>query len=129
LSESLRQAFIVYLASHHRPIAELLEPNIKQMEAAYASEFSGMTRDPIALKVLEETQSELPRMILAALTRNERTFLLSIKLGEPDWSLLPISHLSQLPALRWKLANIERLKSDPGKHATAISQLKRVLEL
>ena len=99
------------------------------MEAAYASDFSGMTRDPIALKVLEETQSELPRMILAALTGNERTFLLSIKLGEPDWSLLPISHLSQLPALRWKLANIERLKSDPGKHATAISQLKRVLEL
>ena len=52
-----------------------------------------------------------------------------IKLGEPDWSLLPIPHLAQLPAVRWKLDNIEALKSNSGKHADAVERLRRILEL
>ena len=129
LSEPLRRAFVVYLACHPRPMAELLEPNSKPMGAVYESEFSGMTRDSVGLEVLENTQAELPKMLLSALTGGERRFLLSIKRGEPDWALLPIPHLSQLPALQWKLANIERLKRDSRKHAAAISRLSRVLGL
>jgi hypothetical protein len=30
----------------------------------------------------------------------------------PDWSLLNIPHLKDMPAIRWKLGNLERLQRD-----------------
>lgn len=35
--------------------------------------------------------------------------------AEPDWSLLPYAHLRQLPALQWKLSNVNRLKRNAQK--------------
>jgi predicted nucleotidyltransferase component of viral defense system len=129
LSEPLRQAFVVYLASHDRPMAELLSPHPKALRVVFDREFSGMAREPLSVESLEATQSQLHEMLRAALTSNERAFLLSIKRGEPDWSLLPIPHLSELPALRWKLINIEKLKQSPGKHRAAVDALRSVLSM
>ena len=127
--ERLRQAFVVYLASHGRPMAELLAPSVKPLRDVFVREFEGMTRESIAVDDLEATQAELPALILSALTSSERQFLMSIKRGEPEWSLLPIPHLAELPALRWKLTNIEALKRSPQKHAAAIDRLRRILAL
>ncbi len=127
--ERLRQAFVVYLASHGRPMAELLAPNVKPLRDVFVREFEGMTRESIRVDDLEATQAELPALILSTLTSSERQFLLSIKRGEPEWSLLPIPHLAGLPALRWKLTNIEALKRSPEKHAAAIDRLRRILAL
>lgn len=129
LDEALRQAFVVYLASHDRPMAELLAPRAKPLRDAFEREFAGMAREPISVEVLEETQATLPGLLRSSLSLNERQFLLSIKRGEPDWSLLPIPHLSELPALRWKLANIETLKRAPARHKSAIDALRTVLEI
>ena len=52
------------------------------------------------------------------LTADERQFLLSLVAAEPEWSLLGVPHLEQLPGLRWKLQNLERLrKADARKFA------------
>ncbi len=40
----------------------------------------------------------------------ERRFLLSLVAAKPEWSLLGVPHLEQLPGLRWKLQNLERLR-------------------
>ena len=127
--ERLRQAFVVYLASHGRPMAELLAPSVKPLRDVFVREFEGMTRKSIGVDDLEATQAELPALILSALTSSERRFLMSIKRGEPEWSLLPIPHLAELPALRWKLTNIEALKRSNEKHAAAIDRLRRILAL
>jgi len=50
---------------------------------------------------------QLPR----ALTVSHRDFLLSLVRAEPAWELMPFSHLQELPALRWKVTNLRRLKS------------------
>ncbi|WP_018972509.1 nucleotidyl transferase AbiEii/AbiGii toxin family protein [Rudaea cellulosilytica] len=129
IDEPLRQAFVVYLASHHRPMAELLAPRAKSLRATFDTEFAGMPREPIAVEILEGVQAAFPGQLLSNLSANERRFLLSIKRGDPDWSLLPIPHLSELPALRWKLANIERMKQSAARHRQAVDKLRTILEI
>ena len=129
IDESLRRAFVVYLASHPRPIAELLDPRPKPLRGVFEREFAGMTREPISVEALESAQAALPALLRAELSEAERRFLLSIKLGEPEWSLLPIPHLSELPALRWKLANIETMKRTSARHRLAVDSLRTLLEL
>lgn len=129
LDDALRQAFVVYLAGHHRPMAELLKPRIKPLRETFERAFAGMAREPISLQALESTQAELPNLLRSSLNQNERRFLLSILLGEPDWALLPISHLAELPALKWKLVNVENLKRSPAKHRAAVAALRAVLEI
>ena len=47
----------------------------------------------------------------------------------PDWSLLEIAHLDQLPAIRWKLQNLQQLaRENPTKLRTQADDLTRLLE-
>jgi len=41
-----------------------------------------------------------------------RRFLISIKRGEPDWTLLDLPDVKDLPAVRWKLENLSKLSSE-----------------
>lgn len=47
VTDNIRKAFIVYLASHDRPINELLDPARKDIWRIYESEFAGMTANEI----------------------------------------------------------------------------------
>lgn len=127
IPDSIRQAFVAYLAGHRRPIAELLQPNRKPIEDLFANHFAGMTEKPVALAVLEAARTQLFEWVASALTDTERRFLLSIKQGEPDWSLLPFEGLDRWPAIQWKLHNIQ-LMSD-RRHKAAIRRLREVLDL
>jgi hypothetical protein len=46
---------------------------------------------------------ELPHRLTAV----HRQFLSGLVRAEPDWSLMQCPHAADLPALRWKLANLE----------------------
>ncbi len=125
LTEKIRQAFIVYLISHPRPMAELLAPNELDIASIFENEFQGMTRISMTLGELSEARRTLVKKIQASLTEEERNFILSVKLGEPEWSLMPFEHIHQLPAVQWKLANIAKMPRD--KHKKAVDKLKRAL--
>ena len=127
LSDEIRTACIIYLAGHPRPIAELLSPNYQPLENLYATQFAGMTREPTTIGTLAETRIRLVRELKENLTENERLFLLSIKTGKPEWDRVPVEHLEQLPALKWKLRNIRNM--DSQKHKQSIEKLRQVLEL
>lgn len=127
IPDSIRQAFVAYLAGHRRPIAELLQPNRKPIEDLVANHFAGMTEEPVELAQLEAARTQLFDWAASALTDNERRFLLSIKQGEPDWSLLPFEGLDRWPTIQWKLHNIQ-LMSD-RRHKAAIRRLREVLDL
>ena len=52
---------------------------------------------------------------------------MSLVAAEPEWKLLSVPHLEQLPGLRWKLQNLARLqKSDAGKFAEQSDTLARL---
>ena len=61
-------------------------------------------------------------------TEKDRGFLLSFKRGEPDWSLFDEPSPAELPAIRWKLMNIQRLSKNPDKRQEQIKKLDEVLE-
>ncbi len=46
-------------------------------------------------------------------------FLLSFKRGEPRWELLGVAHAPNLPAVRWKLHNLDRMGAARRRQAVA----------
>jgi predicted nucleotidyltransferase component of viral defense system len=127
LNEEISQAFVVCLASHNRPMSELLSPNFQGFRQTYENEFKGMSSIDVSYEELEKIRIELPSLILSRLSRNEREFLLSVKMGIPDFGLLSISGLENLPAIKWKVKNISRMESK--KRITATEKLKAILNL
>jgi hypothetical protein len=87
-----------------------------------------MTAEPVALDALLAARDRMVRELQTGLSAAERRFLLSLVAAEPEWSLLGVEHLQQLPGLRWKLQNIEQLrKANPKKFATQSDELARLL--
>jgi predicted nucleotidyltransferase component of viral defense system len=128
ITPRIRRAFVVYLASHNRPIHEVLFPELRDIRQDYERTFQGMTREPVALNTLLEVRARLVDQIHRELDENERKFLLSLVSNDPQWNLLGIDHLAELPAIRWKLRNLEELKrQNPTKHATQAEELARLL--
>jgi len=126
ISERLKNAFLVYLMSHNRPMAELLAPHQVDIELLYRTEFDGMTFEPSSLQDLEGTLSRLNKKIHTALTNPDRHFLISFKKGEADWSAFPIPDVERLPAIQWKMLNLNRM--DRTKRQKAIIKLEKVLQ-
>ncbi|MDV2375405.1 MULTISPECIES: nucleotidyl transferase AbiEii/AbiGii toxin family protein [Gammaproteobacteria] len=125
ITERLRKALLVYIISHPRPIAELLNPHFKDITGLYEGEFSNMAEQDIPLADLEAAREQLVRIINTSLTPQEREFLLSFKNYTPNWTQLGLAGIDQLPAVRWKLQNLARMK--PEKHAVAYARLKDLL--
>jgi hypothetical protein len=95
------------------------------MATAFANEFVGLTRDPVALEELHQVRQRLKETLPAALTPSHRQFLLGLVAGEPDWNLMRCAHLSELPAIRWKLLNLAKLKkANPRKFAQQLKELR-----
>jgi len=115
--------FVAYLAGHNRPVHEVLFARAKPLEPAFTNEFAGMTRDVIGLDTLVRVQGrlleELPRQLIPA----HREFLLTLVQGSPDWGQMPMRHLHELPAIKWKLMNLVKLRKSGAARFAAQRQL------
>ena len=127
ITDDIRTAFVVYLASHDRPIHELLDPKRKDVRRIYENEFAGMPVEEIAYKDLIAARETLIEILKKELTDDEKTFLVSIKSGEPNWAVLGIKGIEKLPALQWKLVNIRKIGLK--KRGELLGKLKRTLGL
>ena len=129
ITAGIRRAFVVYLASHNRPVHEVLFPSLRDIRQEFEHNFAGMTVEPVELDALLAARERMVREIQQRLTADERRFLMSLVAAEPEWKLLNVPHLEQLPSLRWKLQNLERLqKSDARKFAEQSDTLARLFE-
>ncbi|HIO97122.1 MAG TPA: nucleotidyl transferase AbiEii/AbiGii toxin family protein [Leucothrix sp.] len=122
ITENIRKALIVYIISHSRAIVELFNPIEKDISDLYDGEFKNMAFVSTSLNSLEESRKELIQIINESLLDNEKAFLLSFKNKVPDWGLLDLEGIKDLPAVRWKLENLHRMKAD--KHALAYNKLE-----
>jgi|TARA_R110000772_G_scaffold205498_2_gene315841 predicted nucleotidyltransferase component of viral defense system len=112
ISDELRRAFLVYLISHNRPMAEVLAPTRKPLADEFARGFVGMTQEPVALADLEAAREAIIAAMVADMPNPHRHFLVTFKRGEPDWELLEIPEARHLPAVLWKQHNLDRLPDD-----------------
>lgn len=128
LTEALLRTFMVYLASSSRPPHELLDPNHIDLTVAYKDEFVGMTRRPVELDELLAVRMQLIKDIQSRLSGPIAEFLIGLQAGKPDFEVLGFSTASELPAVRWKLQNLNRLiENDQKKHKQQTSQLEKLL--
>ncbi len=115
ISEKLKDAFMVYLLGHPRPMSEVIKPRLKDIEAIYHSEFKGMTIDEVSLESLLETRNEMIAKLHEALTDKDKQFLLEVKRGDADWSSFILPEVQHLPAIQWKLHNLAQMQADKRK--------------
>ena len=126
ITETLKNTFIVYLLSHPRPIAELLEPRMKDIEALYEKEFVGMTMETVSLESLIQTRIDLIKKIHEKLSDDDKAFILSVKSGTPKWELFAYPEAKDLPAVKWKLHNLSKMSKE--KRNIATKKLENVLK-
>lgn len=129
LTDALFRTFLVYVASSGRPPHELLEPNLIDLDLPYAREFEGMTAAAVPLVDLIATRDQLITDIQARLDERAKTFLLSLHDGTPDFDAISYPDAANLPAVKWKLINLERLKAaNPAKHQTLRQEIQKLFE-
>jgi predicted nucleotidyltransferase component of viral defense system len=127
INDELRKAFIVYLLSHNRPIAELLAPTRLDISAEFRRGLEGMTGNPVILGELLQAREDLIGAVVGNMPDGHRRFLMTVKRGEPDWALLELPGADTLPAVRWRLENLAKLGAT--KRATILARLGEVLGL
>lgn len=125
LTDEIKMGFIACILSHPRPINEILNPNFVDQREAFDRQFSGMTLEPFSYENFEATRIRLINEIKRSLTDKDKNFLLSFKKGEPAWDLFDAPKLRDMPAVKWKLLNILKLKET---NAPKLNQLLRALE-
>lgn len=131
LSDDLFKAFLIYLVSHPRPAHELLCPHRLDISPQYSDEFLGMTVADLSLDTLLEARERLVTEIGdRARHPAVRHFLTSFLRLEPDWSAFGFDPaIADLPALRWKQLNLEKLRAqNPGKFDDQLRALDQCLD-
>jgi hypothetical protein len=124
-TDDIRLGFIASLLSHSRPLHEIIRPNFQDQRHVFGSQFAGMALTPFSYADYEATRGRLVQEIKQGWTDADRAFLISFKKGAPDWSLIPLADLSRMPAVQWKLANIQKLiRQNPRKHAEQLGELE-----
>ena len=125
IDRAIFEGFIAYLLSHPRPIAEVMSPRLKDIKRSFINEFNGMTTEPISIDELTVIPEQLITALKTHFTQQDFDFLLSFKSGKPNWDLAPDSNIANLPAVKWKLTNINKMNMD--KKALALDKLTYVL--
>ena len=125
ISAEIRKAFLIYLVSHDRTMAEVLAPSRLDITAEFQRGFAGMTDTPVTIDELTQAREDLIAAIVGDMPQEHRRFLISVKEGRPDWSLLELPGAEKLPAIRWKLENLAKLEEVRG--AALLARLQEVL--
>ena len=125
IDKRLKDAFLVYLMGHNRPMAELLAPRAQDIQPAFRAELEGMMNVPVSLQQLQETLPGLTHAINTAMSDADRQFLLALKQGTQDWADFAIPEVERLPAIQWKMLNLARMHID--KRRQAAGKLEKIL--
>lgn len=125
VDDRLRTAFIVYLISGGRPLHEILAPEFRDISDIFHKEFTGMTTEPVILESLLEARGQMTAEMTGKMPEAHKKFLLSFLKGEPDWALLDAPGAEALPAVRWKMQNLDRLS--PERRREEAGRLAAVL--
>jgi predicted nucleotidyltransferase component of viral defense system len=127
LTDALFRTFLVYVASSPRPAHELLSPSLTALDKPFAREFIGMTAIPITLDELAATRDRLIADIHNHLDDNSRQLLRGLHEGEPDFAAVGLPQAQNLPAVRWKVLNLKKLKDEnPAKHEAQRAALEEL---
>ena len=100
---------LTYTLSHPRPINEVMSPNWQPLNEKFQAEFDGMTFEKVECEDLASVRYTMLTSLQKHFTERDHAFLMSFKRGQPDWTLFDYPNAADLPTIRWKLQNINKL--------------------
>ncbi|MCY4442817.1 MAG: hypothetical protein OXE53_21730 [Deltaproteobacteria bacterium] len=71
-----------------------------------------MTREAVSKDALADALRRLHAEMRSRLKGNIATFLVSLHDADPDFGLIGLPEAANLPAVPWKLVNLEKLKRE-----------------
>ena len=124
ISDEMISCFVVYALGHNRPLHELLDCTIKDNSEIFEKEFVGMTDETVSYSELADTLQKLKDELKTRLVPY-KDFMLDFVQLKADFSVLPYKNVAELPAIKWKIKNLEKLfASDKSKFDLQYKKLK-----
>jgi hypothetical protein len=99
---------------------------VRDIRKEFEHGFEGMTSDPVSLDELLKAREDLITEVSGKMPKQHREFLIGFKRGKADWALLGIDGAAELPAVRWKQVNLDKLHA--ADREKLVAQLIAVLE-
>lgn len=128
--DMVKDGLILSLLGSDKPIIESLNPNLTDQRQALDNQFKGMTDTPFTYEEFEGARIALIDKVNALFDKNDKEFLLSFEMGAPNWKKCCAGDLSEHPSVKWKLQNIQNLKSsNVTKYNNGVVKLRNYLEL
>ncbi len=125
-----REGLLFCLLGSDRPIRESFSPSLIDQSDALVNQFEGMTDIPFSYEEFEKTRNELIRDVNALVTPEDKAFLLSFESAKPDWDSFEFGYFQNYPSVKWKLQNLQKLKSqNPDKLVAEVRKLKSLFNL
>lgn len=128
--DEVKHGFILCLLGSDKPIVESLQPNPINQSEALENQFKGMTDTEFNYIDYEISRKNLIKLVNESLSEEDKEFILSFEIGQPNWTKCCAGDLSQYPSVKWKLKNILELKRvNLSKFNIGIDKLKKHLRL
>ena len=108
--DDIKDGVLFYLLGSDKPILESLQPNSIDQSQALENQFRGMTDVKFDYADYEESREKLIEDVNKNLTEMDKDFIISFESGSPDWDKCILGDLSEFPAIKWKLQNINTLR-------------------
>lgn len=126
---AVKDGFMLCLLGSDKPIIESLQPNMIDQRDALDNQFDGMTDETFNYEDYQSSRANLIEVVNNGFTDKDKDFLISFEEGNPDWTKCCAGDLSEYPSVKWKLMNIEKLKSkNPTKHKEGIDKLNEFFQ-
>lgn len=108
----VRTAFVVNLLTQAKPFAHMLCPHHRPVQDVEWEHLQDMSWRMVEVSALERALVKLERTMSLQMPRHHQDLLLSFTHGTPDWSLLEVDGVAEMPAKRWRLQQMSRLTDD-----------------
>lgn len=125
LSDDLRAALIVYMISHDHSPHSLLDPVLRDITQDFEQNFVGMADENVVLDSLLDARDKLIASVTGGMPDHHQEFLVSFYTRNPDWQLLGLEGVSELPAVKWRELNLDR--AGEGTREDIVRKLRKVL--
>lgn len=130
LDSEIIKGFIIMLLSHDKPLHEVLSPNIKDQKDLWAREFMGMTDKNFTYDNHMQTLKTLINAVITDVNNSYKDFLLDFVRLQHNFSDVDIPNLDKLPAIMWKVKNLENLRStNKSKFDEQFKKLEECFEI
>lgn len=106
-------------------MSEVIKPTRLDIAPEFRRGFDGMTDKPVTIEELIAAREALISDIIGKMPAGHRRFLISFERGKPEWPLLGLKNAADLPAVKWRQTNLDKLTAD--KRAALVARLEEAL--